>query len=179
MRIKYIEIIIRDFKAPVLSLIPTLLFSAVAVAIVGWGYNKSHPSPKHYNRGKAVVWVLLLSYAMVVLQTAFLSREPGSRKKVSLTLFETWGNTLHMHAFFIENIIMFIPFGVLSPILFKSMRKAWSCVLAGFLCSGIIEVAQLITQRGYLQLDDVVTNTAGTLIGWLAWKGVLRHVVKN
>ena len=38
---------------------------------------------------------------------------------------------------------------------------------------------QLITQRGYCQLDDVVTNTAGTLIGWVIWKGFSKIVTIN
>ena len=42
----------------------------------------------------------------------------------------------------------------------------WLCVLTGFICSCSIEIAQHITQTGYLQLDDVVTNTTGTLLGW-------------
>ena len=58
-----------------------------------------------------------------------------------------------MHAMFIENIIMFIPFGVLLPIVFKQVRSGWKCVLIGFLCSCGIEITQHITQRGYLQLD--------------------------
>lgn len=32
------------------------------------------------------------------------------------------------------------------------------------------EASQLITQRGYCQLDDVVTNTVGMLVGWGIWK---------
>lgn len=123
-----------------------------------------------------MVWILLLSYALVILQTAFLSREPGSRKRISMILFETWGNNIYGHAFFIENMIMFIPFGVLMPIQFIQMRKMHDCVLAGFLCSCMIEVVQHITQRGYLQLDDIVTNTAGTLVGWMAWKAINKHI---
>ena len=73
-------------------------------------------------------------------------------------------------AMFVENIIMFIPFGVMLPILFRKFRNGWLCVLAGFICSCSIEIVQHITQIGYLQLDDVVTNTTGTLLGWLAWK---------
>lgn len=34
----------------------------------------------------------------------------------------------------------------------------------------IVEIAQHITQTGYLQLDDVVTNTTGTLLGWSIWR---------
>lgn len=74
------------------------------------------------------------------------------------------------HAYFIENIIMFIPFGFLAPMVFERMRKVRFCVFIGFLCSCGIELSQLITQRGYCQLDDVVTNTVGMLVGWGIWK---------
>ena len=67
-------------------------------------------------------------------------------------------------------IIMFIPFGLLAPMVFKRMRKVRFCVFIGFLCSCGIELSQLITQRGYCQLDDVVTNTVGMLVGWGIWK---------
>lgn len=49
-----------------------------------------------------------LAYILVIFRIAFLCREPGSRKAISLVLFETWGHTFHMHAMFVENIIMFI-----------------------------------------------------------------------
>ena len=89
--------------------------------------------------------------------------------QIDLHLFGTWGQTAIAHAYFMENIIMFIPFGVLVPMVFKRMRNLRFCVFVGFVCSCGIELSQLITQRGYCQLDDVVTNTAGMLIGWIIW----------
>ena len=60
---------------------------------------------------------------------------------------------------------------VLLPILFRSFRIVrWACVLTGFICSCSIEILQHITQTGFLQLDDVVTNTMGTLLGWFIWR---------
>lgn len=114
-------------------------------------------------------------------QTAFFSREPGSRKQIDLELFGTWGQTAMAHAYFVENIIMFIPFGILAPMVFKRMRNMRFCVLIGFLCSCGIEISQLITQRGYCQIDDVVTNTVGMLVGWRIWRGVskIHLMVKN
>lgn len=53
----------------------------------------------------------------------FLCRKPRSRKAISLVLFETWGHTFYMHAMFIINNIMFIPFGVLLPILFGKYKN--------------------------------------------------------
>lgn len=37
------------------------------------------------------------------MQTAFFSREPGSRQQIDLNLFGTWGQTAIAHAYFIEN----------------------------------------------------------------------------
>lgn len=112
---------------------------------------------------------------------SLFSREPGSRKQIDLELFGTWGQTAMAHAYFVENIIMFIPFGILAPMVFKRMRNMRFCVLIGFLCSCGIEISQLITQRGYCQIDDVVTNTVGMLVGWRIWRGVskIHLMVKN
>ena len=48
--------------------------------------------------------VLLIVYIEILMQTAFFSREPGSRKQIDLNLFGTWGETPVAHAYFIENI---------------------------------------------------------------------------
>ena len=51
------------------------------------------------------------------------------------------------------------------------MIKAWQAVLAGSLLSVIIEVVQLITRLGMLDVDDWVFNTLGTAIGYcLYWR---------
>lgn len=154
-------------------LIPAIIFSACLVFFISWVYEKGSQKQEKdngINKKYRIAWILFIAYIIVTFQTVFFSREAGSRKEISLVLFETWGHSFHMHAMFIENIIMFIPFGILNPLLFRKFRNARVCVLAGFICSCSIEVLQHITQTGYLQLDDVMTNTIGTILGWLAWK---------
>lgn len=163
----YIKYVMHDFWQPVSALFPSLCISGYIVLTICWMHEKR--SGQRIRTGRKAAYTMFLAYNIVVLYTAFLCREPGSRKDVSLVMFETWGRTFLMHAMFIENIIMFIPFGVLLPILFRPFRKGWLCVLTGFLCSCSIEVIQHITQTGFLQLDDVLTNTAGALLGWMVW----------
>ena len=154
-------------------LIPAIIFSTCFVFFISWVYkNGSQKQEKDngINKKYRIAWILFIAYIIVIFQIVFFSREPGSRKEISLVLFETWGHSFNMHAMFIENIIMFIPFGVLLPIVFKQVKSGWKCVLIGFLCSCGIEITQHIAQRGYLQLDDVVTNTVGMFVGWLIWK---------
>ena len=136
-------------------LIPAIIFSACLVLFISWVYEKGSQKQEKdngINKKYRIAWLLFIAYIIVTFQTVFFSREAGSRKEISLVLFETWGHSFHMHAMFIENIIMFI----------------------GFLCSCGIEITQHITQRGYLQLDDVVTNTVGMFIGWAIWKIVCK-----
>lgn len=153
--------IILDFRQPISYLLPAIIITMAGMLIY-----------KIYKKEKARIHpscILLIIYIEILLQTAFFSREPGSRKKIDLHLFGTWGQTAIAHAYFVENIIMFIPFGILTPIVFKRMKNLGFCVFIGLVCSCGIELSQLITQRGYCQLDDVVTNTAGMLIGWIIW----------
>lgn len=49
---------------------------------------------------------------------------------------------------------------------FKNWMR-WFTIPVGAFISASIEYTQLITGRGYCQLDDFVTNTAGAAIGFL------------
>ena len=62
------------------------------------------------------------------------------------------------------NIGMFIPFGVLLTILFNgSLKKAFSIFIFGVL---MLEATQLISYRGVFDVDDILLNTIGFLIGY-------------
>lgn len=152
--------IIVDFGQPLSYLLPAAIHASIILLLCMVWRKRHFPLSS----------LFVLIYGEVLVKTAFLSREPGSRSGIDLDLLSTWGNTAIAHAYFIENILMFIPFGVLMPILFKKMQKIHLCVIVSFFCSLGIEIAQLITQRGFCQLDDIVTNTIGALIGWLIWK---------
>ena len=84
--------------------------------------------------------------------------------------------------YFVENILMFLPFGVLLPAAVPFLRRWWYCVYAAFAMSMMLETVQLLTERGFCQLDDVVTNTLGAAIGYLVfalvrkcWRGKIEE----
>lgn len=67
------------------------------------------------------------------------------------------------------NILLYIPLGYLLPFLIKPMRySVLACTLIGFLCSCATEYAQLKWGLGCFQVDDIVNNTFGCLIGAVA-----------
>lgn len=149
-----------------LGLIAGILFLIVMYILKKFGLIQSKKSEPL----RDLLLFLIIVYAAVLLKLAFFSREPGSRTTVDLTLFNTWGTTMQAHAFFVENIIMFIPFGMLIPTAFPVMRNIFVCTLTALACSLCLEMFQLITGRGFCQLDDVITNTLGAFIGYMVYR---------
>lgn len=112
----------------------------------------------------------LLMYMFIMLCITFLSRESGSRNGIDMKLFSTWGINTRNNAYVIENILLFIPYGFLLPVAVKSYRNVISCLFVGVVTSMAIECMQLITARGYFQIDDILTNTLGTVMGYLVFR---------
>jgi len=65
------------------------------------------------------------------------------------------------------NVVLFIPFGVLVPLLVPRLRRGWRVILVGAGVSVLIEVCQLtMPQARHSDVNDVITNTLGVAIGW-------------
>ena len=66
----------------------------------------------------------------------------------------------------ILNIMMFVPFGFLLPLVSKKFQAFWKTYLAGFLFTFLIEMTQLLFHLGICELDDFMNNTVGAMIGY-------------
>ena len=66
----------------------------------------------------------------------------------------------------ILNIMMFVPFGFLLPLVSKKFQVFWKTYLAGFLFTFLIEMIQLLFNLGICELDDFMNNTVGAMIGY-------------
>lgn len=64
------------------------------------------------------------------------------------------------------NFAMFIPTGIILPILYKKLDSFWGTVGMGALISLIIELLQLLLYTRYTSIDDVIINTLGTAAGY-------------
>lgn len=65
----------------------------------------------------------------------------------------------------ILNILLFVPLGVLLPVMWKEFRSRRSMAIAGLLLSLFIEALQIFTFR-LTDVDDLITNTAGAAAGY-------------
>jgi len=65
------------------------------------------------------------------------------------------------------NIIGFIPLGILLPMGFPFLRRWWRLTLCVFCLSLYFETFQLLTGVGVFDVDDLILNTTGGLIGYI------------
>lgn len=166
-----INYIAKDMMEPIGYLPWGLLSGCIFLLILTLWRRFNEKSAEKNTLKRDLVHFLLIAYCITLLKLAFFSREPGSRTDVSMRLFDTWGTTMQTHAFFIENILMFLPFGILVPTVFQETRGVLRCTVTAFACSTLLEMIQLVTGRGFCQIDDVITNTVGGLVGYALYRG--------
>ena len=65
----------------------------------------------------------------------------------------------------IGNILLFIPVGLICPLCFKKLDTIPKATLAGMGLSLMIELLQLLCLDRTTDVDDLMLNTLGTLIG--------------
>lgn len=92
---------------------------------------------------------------------------------VSFRLFEEGFNAATL-----LNIGLFIPYVFLPVFIFKKISKHWwNGILFGLIFSISIEILQTFIGR-FAQLDDVIMNTCGALVGFLIGSWV-RYIYKS
>ncbi len=65
------------------------------------------------------------------------------------------------------NVIGFLPFGFILPVIFRRMNSGFLICISGFLLSLTVEVIQLITKVGCFDVDDMILNTLGAVFGYV------------
>lgn len=75
------------------------------------------------------------------------------------------------------NVLLFVPFGFLLPVLWSKFRSVKECAMMGCITSCIIEISQIFTFRT-TDINDLITNTAGTIIGYCAARYLTNRFTK-
>jgi glycopeptide antibiotics resistance protein len=63
------------------------------------------------------------------------------------------------------NVIVFVPFGLLLPLTKRLHPLAWTLLFAAGITT--LELLQLETKRGMFDVDDIILNVGGFLIGYI------------
>ena len=65
------------------------------------------------------------------------------------------------------NVIGFIPYGFILPVIAHKCRNGLFIVASGFSLSLLVETVQLIAKVGCFDVDDLILNTLGAAIGYM------------
>jgi glycopeptide antibiotics resistance protein len=79
------------------------------------------------------------------------------------------GNLQAFAVNFLGNIVAFMPFGYFLPLLVKKCQNMFRIVLLSFELSLFVELIQLIFKLGCFDVDDLLLNTVGGLLGYLVY----------
>ena len=68
----------------------------------------------------------------------------------------------------IGNVLLFLPVGCLFP---PAFQRGWKATLLFGLCACLlVETLQLALHKGFFEIDDMITNTAGAGLGYLIYR---------
>ena len=109
---------------------------------------------------------LLIGYIFLVLCTTILFREETFVKRYHTRLLWSYTELCNtIIAQLILNIMMFVPIGFFAGGALKK-KHIWNVIGIGFVLSLFIELTQLITTRGVFNVDDIIHNVLGCIIGF-------------
>lgn len=79
----------------------------------------------------------------------------------------------------IGNVIAFAPMGFLLPLCFNRIKGIEKVFIISFTISLFFEIIQIITNLGIFDVDDIMLNTLGAIIGFMVYKAIINLVVKK
>ncbi len=155
----------------ILGIIMTLF--VVGTFLVGYHiiYKKVFKGIKKIKAGTIFIYAIFICYLFVVFGATLLSRGSMWQNNIQYHLFysyrEAWNDfSMNEWRHIILNIMMFVPFGLLLPMVGKFFQKFWRTYLAGIGLSLAIEMIQYIFKRGICEVDDLFNNMLGAMIGY-------------
>lgn len=135
-----------------------------------------------------ICYMILLVY-FLFFSEGYGRKEPHETYKYNLELFREikryWNNweRIGFALFLINlvgNVVVFMPFGFLVPVMYREQRKGVSfrghyfrsflfVTFLGFTFSFMIETIQLVTRVGCFDVDDMFLNTSGVILGYVIY----------
>lgn len=140
------------------------------------------------NKGRYISRILLLIYLLLLIRLIIfkypipvlrgimdeweLSNAKAGVTTANLTLFKTirmyirYYDRLNGFDNLFGNVLAFMPLGVLIPMAFPGMDRWWMVLLHSFWLSLCIELFQLVSHFGAFDVDDILLNTLGGILGF-------------
>ena len=139
---------------------------------------------KSRKRG-ACAYLLFVTYTALMIWLLFGQRTKGdvAVENLNFTPFETLklyadllknskDGYLVRHAFInlVGNVVMFIPLGYFLPMILPKCKNFLVMLFCAVLVIVLIESVQFITALGSCDIDDLILNVPGIIIGWCFYR---------
>jgi glycopeptide antibiotics resistance protein len=123
-------------------------------------------------------WLLFFQVGATERASYFTSRKihyipfESTFHSIKLALTNNFGPPHKLHYRYITirniigNILLFLPWGVLAPLLFYKIQTIKKVIVCAAIISLCIEMAQFVFVVGVTDVDDVILNTLGALLGF-------------
>ncbi len=139
------------------------MLSAMCIGIVLlWAW-------KGRRAGNYIVWLLLVEYSFLLYCSTVIYRKALQDGEYDLMPFWSYRAIMdgkeQLLAENVMNVVVFVPVGVLFGLAMRR-RNVWAALLFGAGLSVGIEVLQFVFKKGFTEVDDVMHNTLGGLIGF-------------
>ena len=145
------------FYLAAVDMLPGVLILAPVYLLLNRAY--------YHSARKSFFYFLFSCYLSVIYILVGMPNVTYIRPEVNLNLIpligivDDWKNA-------ILNVLLFIPLGVLLPLLWDKFKTPRDTVLFGFSTSLSIELLQMLTFRA-TDVNDLITNTIGAYLGFL------------
>ena len=133
---------------------------------------------KKYNHNKAFMVFIFAFYSIAVFSVVGIPTVYTLRVDFSINLIpliDIFNSPVEYFKNTVLNVILFIPMGFLLPAIWKEYRSTKKTILMGLAVSIMIELLQIFTFR-LTDIDDLITNTSGTFLGYYCREKILSRL---
>lgn len=159
-----------------------IIFACLYILFRLWNYLKN----KEFNLKEELIHLLIYINLAVIIRFAYYPffKSDGLIKPLYIDLKNFYSERINlipivnilrfatkkdMYINLIGNVALFIPTGILLPFLYKRLNNFFKVVGTGMLISLIIEITQIPIYDRACDIDDLILNSLGVIIGYLIY----------
>jgi glycopeptide antibiotics resistance protein len=133
---------------------------------------------------RIVILVLLAFYVVFLFDLALLQFPSTNPQPNVLPLQSIIRDLRHgdrdLVVNFLGNLVAFLPIGLIPPLARPRATAAWHVAVFALTLSALIEALQYASGRRVADIDDLILNTLGALLGYFTLRWTCLHgIIKN
>ena len=158
----------------IISAIAFAVFCAVSIFL----YKR-----QKFNKMQCAAAILLSLYIVVLLYFTVTGRYSHEEYEYKINFFTSYRwffqyNGEQVLRQLLINFVMLMPVGFLLPVIIKAKHKYLIALALSLLLTVFIETMQLITKCGSFEIDDIINNFIGAVLGMLIYM-LFSRIIQN